>query len=790
MILTLILVGSAISIVAWLAASRHHRKRNVLPVEEERAEEPNESQPVTTDAASQPPQESLQCLANTPSIQVDASLSDEPVDGVSPTVEHENPHPDTSLTPGQEAASEAARPIALPSETSKLTRKEFDIRLAPEEFTNSVVEKSLPEIPPPEEPRFEDQQAVPDVTEATEERKSEAAPSKEANPRRQRPHVSPEDRGGRSRETVSKKEGGGEKKRRIRTPKPEIVCWKREREWVLAVEMPDSFPRNRDVTVIQDGQPLQKDDAESDCWRLVQLHGEVVVRVLDGETERPFTLPLGGGCLNFKLSGDDHGRHVKRPGSGSYLAVVPGDWERDEALAGPPRIAPEDVCLSGFCAHFFELMSNSGKLAFRDGSGRSVVIGSGGPVFQLVGEQVHDAGENLGPLFASAPPRIRVADGTWESVGTIVLGEEGRGIGRWRKAIKPKPYFPEQTMPDELINRRAGWYFVRFYDHEDELIDSLDFRFCTGLRQLRTETCQPFPSAAGHEVVTVELAHESEWHVAASFAGQDGVAVERKSDRTILKIPPQPDCDLTRWKFGIHGGPQVEIVLLIERVWWAVGDVGSPPPRWRDTCLVLSVDDFAATSERAIWLRLPKPRWTDRVRAGFHPEKRRPYPLRVTEHMVAIPLRDFSDAPVLVDRARDCALKVWVNESEATLATVPAETTGGTLDVARISACHMAQSLTLLHAMTRGPLRQLLRETRRRYRRPRHSKASGNIEFMQEALCVVAVFLQLAAAAQSVVPKAALRWRSKSRLAGKQFPDTMRQIWRRYRELEGRTTGR
>lgn len=431
-------------------------------------------------------------------------------------------------------------------------------------------------------------------------------------------------------------------------------------------------------------------------------------------------------------------------------------------------------------------MSNVAKIAFRDSSGRSVVIGSDGPLFELVGLQIHDASENLGPLFASGPPRIRIADGTWSKVDTIVFGEEGRGAGKWRKAINPNPDLSEQTMPVELVNRQAGWYFVRFYDHEDELIDSLDFRFCAGLRNVRTSTCKPFPSASGHDVATAQFEHDSDWCITL-LSTQDGVAVERKSDGTILKVPAQPDYDWTRWKFGIHAGPQVEIALLIERVWWAVSDVGSPPLRWQDTCLVLSVEDFAATSEKAIWLRLPKPRWTDCIRAGFQPERRRPYPLRVTEHMVAIPLRDFSDAPVLVDHTRDCALKVWVNDSEATIATVPAETAVGTLDVARISACHMAHSLTLLHAVTSGPMCQLLKETRRRYRRPRHSRASDNIEFVQEALCAVAVLLQLADSGQCLAPRAAKRWRSKARIAGKEFPDTMRQVWRRYRELEGRT---
>jgi hypothetical protein len=154
--------------------------------------------------------------------------------------------------------------------------------------------------------------------------------------------------------------------------------------------------------------------------------------------------------------------------------------------------------------------------------------------------------------------------------------------------------------------------------------------------------------------------------------------------------------------------------------------------------------------------------------------------------LVAIPLRDFSDAVALADGTRDCTLKVWVKNGEAIVATVPGKETDEFLDIARISACHLARVLTRLRAGVLGPLRQLLKETRRHYRRPSRTAANCNVEFIKEALCVLAVILQLADNGQFLVPRGARRWESKARLAGKRFPDTMRQAWHRYRELEGR----
>jgi hypothetical protein len=366
---------------------------------------------------------------------------------------------------------------------------------------------------------------------------------------------------------------------------------------------------------------------------------------MDAENGVP-KLPLGNAAyLVFKLSADDRGRRVKNPSSGTCLAVVAEGWSRDEAVAGVPPIAPEPVSLSGYVAHFFDLSNKGSKIAFRDDKNQPVVIAPGGPRFQLVGNQIPDASENLGPLFAREPPRMSVADETWKNVGTIVLGEEGKGRGKWRMAFEPNPDQREQPMPQQLADRKAGWYFVRFYDPKDELIDSLDFRFCAGLRQVRIQPCQLFPSAAGHDAATVELELESEWQVVPSDATHGGVTVERNGDTTLLRIPPLPSCDLTRWKLRTDSGHQLEIAFLVERIWWAVSGQHNPPQEWTDRQVPLSREDLLATSNKALWVRLPRAGLYNEVHVGFDAVHARRYMVRTSEHMAVIPLRDFGDSP-------------------------------------------------------------------------------------------------------------------------------------------------
>ena len=153
------------------------------------------------------------------------------------------------------------------------------------------------------------------------------------------------------------------------------------------------------------------------------------------------------------------------------------------------------------------------------------------------------------------------------------------------------------------------------------------------------------------------------------------IQIEYESGKTILKIPPDPGYDTTRWQAGYKGGPQIEMTILVERVWLALGEEDGEPSQWEDRPLVLSRDDFTATSTRAIWLRFPKTRWVDKISVGFQDAKARSYPVRVMERTLALPLREFADTEEVADRAREHQLRVWIERNtifETVVAILPA----------------------------------------------------------------------------------------------------------------------
>jgi len=464
-------------------------------------------------------------------------------------------------------------------------------------------------------------------------------------PFQKRTRVPPEKRGGQPRKEVPEAKQEPAKVASVRPFRTEIICWKREQEWILALEIPDSR-RTPGILVLQGGIPLMKDEFQEDCWRLTGMRGEIAVR--DNEKDE-FSVALGNeDYLLFKLNGSslNEGRQVGHVSSGSYLVIAPNGLERDERLAGAAQVVPEPVCLEGYLAHFFELSDGlSANIAFRDRSGKPLIITSRGPRFHLVGYRVFDASENLGPLFGGSLPRVCVSDGSWENVGVMVIGEEGRGKGKWRMPLNPNPSVAEQELPIEIVRRNAGWYFVRFYGLRSELIDSLDFRFVAGLHGITVHDVSPLPSTEGHKQSIIDFDHEQGCQVEPFMPHCEDLMIERQTERTTGIIPASSEFDRTHWLVGGVNSPEVHVTVLLERIWWVFGDEHQSDLVWQDRCLPCARNDFMATSNKMIVLKLPQPGWAESVRVGFTEANARQCRTRGNDPTLTIPLRDFGDSP-------------------------------------------------------------------------------------------------------------------------------------------------
>jgi hypothetical protein len=533
-----------------------------------------------------------------------------------------------------------------------------------------------------------------------------------------------EKRGGRPRVAEPKAIGEQAPEIRQKVVRAEIVCWKSAREWFVGVELTGSTIARGEIHVFQNGPPLIEDEHETGCWPLKELCGQVVVRLEPADIR----IALDDRFLLFRLSGRDlnEGCRVNRPSLGSYLVIAPRAWERDEELSGRAPATPERVFIDGYRAHFFTLDTDTAVIAFKDESGEIIKLKTRELQFELVGHRVNDFSENMGPLFGGSPPQIRAADRImWADIETIVVGEEGNGRDRWRMSFMPKLGELDQALPGNVRGKKGGWYFLRFYDRTDDLIESMDFRFISGLREVEIIQSGPFPGPGGHKAATVKFRHEKGWKVISAGSKSRSLVVKNEARKTTITVPADPAFDHTYWnivmpKFDdmrpdivMPPSVKVELRILVERVWWSRRDANGGESVWFDEPILAKRRDFAATSTLTVEIHFPKARWTEEVYIGFDESTQHRYLVQVDETSVSIPLRDFGGAAAVANRNQAASLKLWIPakggegislfELRQRLTQVPAPANPLVNDP---NPCHRRSCLTCDHAKVR---RQIVR---------------------------------------------------------------------------------
>lgn len=495
---------------------------------------------------------------------------------------------------------------------------------------------------------------------------------------RGRERRSPLRRGGRSRGSTKRREMEQGPRAKFRFLKPEIICWNEGWRWIVGIEVPEELET---PSIAQNEEHLDQDTTDESRYRLRHAEGLVKVTWAGGQKDIP-VVGAERNYLIFKMRKDwkGLGRLVRHPTTGYYLAIVPPGWERDEETSGPAPVVPESVQLDGYKAHFF-YQEQDGNMAigFITTNEQRIRVESGRPHFQLVGREIDDASEYMGPLFGEQPPRIQTLDKKgWNDVGVIVVGEEGSSRNRWRTQFIPQVDVKKHKLPEEIADRRGGWYFVRTYDNDDNLLESMDFRFMIALKDIRMESSDCLPCPNGYDNVTVEFLHQTNCKVELIDEDTEhALEIRRENGQTIVTVPPEPDCDKTHWILR-EGDAEIEITLLVERIWWALGVIRTAPVDWADKPITMSRGDFAATSKKALWVRLPRLRFVRKIDVGFDRAKSSSYPVEVEKKEIAIPLREFCDAKEIENRQDKIEMKIWAQPEgaktdETVVVKVPAE---------------------------------------------------------------------------------------------------------------------
>ncbi len=494
-------------------------------------------------------------------------------------------------------------------------------------------------------------------TQEEQERKADD----ESHEKAEKEPLPPDKRGGRPRGQPKESEIEQRQKTKPSSLKAEFVCWKKEWSWVIGIEVPEELESLR---VTQNEELLEQDNIDESRYRLKQADSIVEVTWTEGSKVLSLIEPKRN-YLIFKLRKNwkEPGRLVQRSTIGYYLIVAPQEWERDNEISGTAPVNPESTQLEGYRAHFFYKEQKwNNAIGFITANGERIRVESGSPRFQLIGSEINDASEDMGPLFGREPPLIKVLDDKgWSDVGVIVVGEEGSGRNKWRTQLNPQLAEKEQKLLEKLTSRRGGWYFVRIYDNDYNLIESMDFRFMEGLREIKIHSHSFFPEPSGHQPVRVEFLHKPRCRIQLLAKGDsESLQIKHEDELMSTIIPRHPAWDVTDCEIRCDRA-KVIVEIMIERIWWSLTENDSLlSTELLDRPLSIGHNSLNATSNTFILLWFPKPRWIQTILVGFEKSKSRPYSVEVNDRKIRIPLREFSDADEIENQTQQVLLRLWL----------------------------------------------------------------------------------------------------------------------------------
>lgn len=389
--------------------------------------------------------------------------------------------------------------------------------------------------------------------------------------------------------------------------RPELRCREASdsRSWEVVVDLPDgpSPPK-----ILLDGEPLPTSDG---CCRVSNLDASIIA-VMDGGSTIDLLDP--GPPLIFKTAKHwkSSGRRVRRITRGYFVVIVPAGWQREGSR---PPVAPTRATASGYQAHYvyWDGRSND-RVRF---AGHDLPLATDTEI--LKGSTLFDDDRDHGSLFVGDPPELTNPNAfTW-----TVVGEEGVPDG-WRCRFKPS----KRRLAD-LLEGREGWFFVRVYDANAELLASTDFRYSRRLAQIHvdnhaySDTTILFPTRTGHDLTLV------------TFVDRTGNPINPPT-----AIPPDKHADDVRVELRSAAG-RVPVRVRLPRLWWRLADDDAEHD-WRSVAFRWTPQEFDRLAETATRICLDLPRHVPNVGCGFDSDAARQY-RRLKSGYFEIPLEEFLD---------------------------------------------------------------------------------------------------------------------------------------------------
>ncbi len=461
-----------------------------------------------------------------------------------------------------------------------------------------------------------------------------------------------------------------------RAPKlvPDIICWKVDEAWNIAIKFSGKMVNPALIRVIQNNVRLKKHEIKEEYWNIKSLASLFVQWQENNEIsfkQVEFNKKGKDGILIFKLSEPDlsYGRFVSYPTIGNYLVIVPGDWERVDNETGDPDITPQLTNLEKYVGHLCFFDGNTNKsLGFKKKDGTTITIEAQSSRFFLKGNQLMDASEGVVPLFGEELPTVVDQQGPWDDMGTIMVAELREDGFEWLLTPQPGRVGQDLNGFDELeITKSSSSHFqVSIYDRYDNLVESMDFRYVEGLKRVKVFEPPAFPGPDGHQPGYVKFYHNQKCTIdlVKNYGNWHDIIVHN-NEFTVATIPPDPSYDQTEWDICDQSGRKIRIKIEMQRVWWTLATQPGELERIKasDKLLELSSAMMAGDSNAGICAWVPKKCRGKKISVGFSPTHQKVLLCNGIDQSIFIPLHEFEDVQHIHNQKESSVLKLWLNDN-------------------------------------------------------------------------------------------------------------------------------
>ena len=417
--------------------------------------------------------------------------------------------------------------------------------------------------------------------------------------------------------------------------RPELVCRRvpGSTRWEILLTTDEDCQL---AAVHFEGTPLDFTDGQCP---VPSLNGRLTASYQDGHEH---TIPLfDGEPLIFKLRKNwaGEGPRTSRITRGHFIVIAPRTWRR----RGHAPVEDDGLTDPAFRAHYFHrdpTVSDEAVGGFDEWSDSASVAAG----IELTGQRIFDDSDD-GELFVGDPPGLSLSpDIQWARVGK-------EAIDGWGTNFRPHV----ESLP-EVLGEREGRFFLRVYDSELRMLDSVAFRHLSNLRQIHVngadyaQDTALIPASGGHVTATVR------------FVGPDGSTLspvlpvgahQQALPSGAIQVPPYPDADRMTCGLAAAAG-DVNVVVDLPRIWWRLEDGYLDPGQWRDTPLVMTREEFRSHARASTFISLLSKRQAS-VRVGFDRELDQPYRRALDDERIAIPLSHFDDHVQIDQRLYDDA---------------------------------------------------------------------------------------------------------------------------------------